>query len=197
MSLFDNVSQLLSGPALQLISNQLGANDSQTQSAIQGALPLIISALSKNTTSQDGTSSLLNALDRDHDGSVVNDVAGFIGGALQGTNAANGAGILKHLLGNNQALAEQGVAQSSGLNMAQAAQLLTTLAPIVMGFLGKQRQEGGLDESNVNNFLNNQQQQAQQAAPGILGTLSNLVDMNHDGSAVDDVMGFIGNFLKK
>ncbi|MBL0332491.1 MAG: DUF937 domain-containing protein [Chlorobiota bacterium] len=197
MSLFENVSQLLSGPALQLISSQLGADQGKTQSAIQGALPLIISALSKNSSTPEGANSLVNALDRDHDGSVVNDIAGFIGGVMEGTNAANGAGILQHLLGDKQQLAQQGVAQSSGLDMGQAAQLLTTLAPIVMSYLGQNKQQAGLDANNISGFLGDQQQQAQQSTPGILGTLSNLVDMNHDGSPIDDVLGFIGNFMKK
>ena len=59
MSLFENVSQLLSGPALQLISSQLGADQGKTQSAIQGALPLIISALSKNSSTPEGANSLV------------------------------------------------------------------------------------------------------------------------------------------
>lgn len=191
MALFDGLVQQLSGPAISMISKQLGADDNATQSAIAGALPLLISALAKNSSTPEGANSLVNALDKDHDGGILDNLSGLI----SNPGASSGAGILKHLLGGNQAVAEQGVSQASGLNTAQAGQLLITLAPIVMGFLGKQKQEQGLDVSTLAGFLGGEKEKAQTAAPSGLGMLANLLDMDHDGSPVDDVLGMLGKFF--
>lgn len=192
MALFDGLVQQLSGPVVSAISQQLGADEGQTQTAIQAALPLLISALAKNASSEQGAGALAGALDKDHDGSILNDIMGFVSNA----NSGPGAGILGHLLGGNQQIAQQGVAQSSGLDMGQAAQLMVTLAPLVMGFLGKQKQETGMDVPSLAGFLGGEAQTAQAQTPGMLGMLSNLVDMNHDGSPVDDVLGMLGKFMK-
>ena len=41
-----------------------------------------------------------------------------------------------------------------------------------------------------------QQQQVQQNAPDLLGTLTGLLDSNKDGSIVDDVAGMLGKLFK-
>lgn len=197
MSFYEGLLQTLGGGAISNLSQQLGADQNQTQTAIQAALPLLISALANNASSQDGAMSLAGALDKDHDGSILNDLAGFIPNASSGA----GAGILKHLFGGNdspvQQNVQQGIAQASGLNMGQVSQLLITLAPIVMGFLGKQKQSEGLDISSLAGLLMNTKTQAQsQASSGGLGMLANLLDQNRDGNVMDDAMGLLGNLLK-
>lgn len=195
MSLLENVLQQFSGPALSALSGQLGANENQTQSAIANALPILVSALSKNSASESGASALASALDSDHDGSILDDVMGFV---TNGAGGGMGAGILKHLLGGQDApqqnAAAAAVSQSSGLNMQQVGTLLMTLAPIVMAYLGKKKQEDGLDAGGVSQLLQNEQQKHAQSG-GMLGMLSGFLDMNHDGSALDDIGGLIGKFL--
>lgn len=197
MSFYEGLLQTLGEGTISNLSQQLGADQSQTQTAIQAALPIMISALANNASSQEGLTSLAGALDKDHDGSILNDLAGFIPNASSGA----GAGILRHLLGGNdspvQQNVQQGIAQASGLNMGQVSQLLITLAPIVMGFLGKQKQSQGLDISSLAGLLMNTKTQAQsQAASGGLGMLANLLDQNRDGNVMDDAMGLLGNLLK-
>lgn len=80
-------------------------------------------------------SGLLGALDRDHDGSILDDVAGFIG---NNDNSA-GDGILKHVLGDNRNTVENGLSAKTGLNSSQIGQLLKMAAPLIMGYLGKQK----------------------------------------------------------
>ena len=70
------------------------------------------------------------------------------------------------------------------------------VAPMVMGALGKTQKENGLDASGLSDFLVTQQQQAAAAHPGMMGTLSSLLDSNNDGSVVDDLSRIAGNFFK-
>lgn len=57
----------------------------------------------RNVSDNVGIACLMMALGRNHDGSILDDVLGFInsGGDNQ-SGTFNGAGILKHVLGDNQ-----------------------------------------------------------------------------------------------
>lgn len=196
MSVLDLLQSQLSGNTMQQISRQLGADPQSTAKAVSGALPLLLGAMANNTSRPQGAQSLLSALDRDHDGSVLDDLAGFLGSNPQSI----GNGILGHVLGDRQDTVASHLGQASGLNAGQVTQLLAMLAPLVMGALGRMRNQGGLDAGALSGLLGREQQRAQQAAPeGLGGMLSHLLDANGDGSVVDDVArmgaGLLGNLL--
>jgi hypothetical protein len=131
------------------------------------------------------------AIVKDHDGSILDDVKGFLGNS----ESANGAGILSHVLGDQRSEVENRLAQTTGLDASSAGQLLETVAPLVMGALGKTQQEQGLDASGLSSFLNSQHQQAQSTTPGLMGVLGNLLDSNKDGSVMDDVSRIAGKLF--
>ncbi|MEM8997322.1 MAG: DUF937 domain-containing protein, partial [Acidobacteriota bacterium] len=144
MSVLELLSKQLDSNAISTMSRQLGADEQSTAQAVNAALPMLVGALAKNTQQQGGAQALLGALDRDHDGSVLDDVAGFLGGASGGGGGGMGQAILGHILGGRQNGAEQAIGQASGLNASSTNQLLGMLAPLVMGALSKQKQQGGL-----------------------------------------------------
>ena len=98
----DTITQLLlqqlSGGAISQIGQKIGADQQTTNSALSVALPLLVSALAKNSSQPDGAQSLHKALSNDHDGSILDNLSGF----LSDPAAANGTGILKHILGGQQ-----------------------------------------------------------------------------------------------
>jgi hypothetical protein len=75
-------------------------------------------------------------------------------------------------------------------------QILMMLAPVVMGMLGRAKQQQGLDPGGLSDMLGQQSAQAQQAS-GMMGMLGQLLDRNHDGSAVDDIAGMIGGMFRR
>ena len=125
------------------------------------------------------------------DGSILNNVAGY----LKDPQAANGTGILGHVLGNQQPVVAQGLAQTTGLSSDQVGQLLQIAAPLVMGALGSQQQQQELDPKGLSSFLGSQQQQVQQTQPDVMGTINTLLDANKDGSALDDILGMAGKLF--
>lgn len=133
---------------------------------------------------------MLSALDRNHDGSILDDVGGFLGNYASGP----GAGILGHVFGGNQGTVEQSVSQASGLDMGKVGPLLMMLAPIVMGALGRTQRQEGLGAGDLAGLLGGATQQAGAGSP-LLGVLSSVLDKDHDGSAIDDVAGMIGGLL--
>lgn len=197
-SLNDLLGDQQGGEALGQISNAIGADQSVTSSAIQMALPMILGGLAKNASTPDGAQALNNTLDQHHaGGGILGSLGGLIMGQLAPTPQTDGGGILGHIFGQNQQPAAEQISNTSGLNIGQAVQLLTVLAPIVMGFLGKKKQEEGLDASGVAGYLGGQTQQMQQQDSGIMGMVSGFLDSDKDGSALDDVASMAFNYFTK
>jgi hypothetical protein len=190
-SITDLLTQQLTGNALSQISQQIGADEGTTGKAISAAVPLLISALARNSSQPEGAQALHQALARDHDGGILDDLTGFLGN----TQSANGAGILRHVLGEQRGAVEQGLAQGAGLNTPAIGQLLEVVAPMVMGALGRTQQQQGLDANALSAFLGTQQQMAQASAPGMMGLLGNLLDADKDGSVIDDLGRLAGKLF--
>ncbi len=164
----------LSDDMLGQMSQQIGADKEQTAVAANGIFATLLGGLANNASTESGLASLGAALDRDHDGSVLDDLMGMVGGMMQDNNTANapsalnGAGILGHILGDRQEVAAQQISQSSGLNIGQIMKLMPILAPIVMGVLGRAKSSGGLDLGGLANILMGSAQHAQAGGFGDL-----------------------------
>ena len=192
MSLLQTLTEQITGSALSGLAGQLGADEGTTKSAITAALPMIISAMAKNASTDDGAAALTNALAKDHDGSILDNLGGF----LSNTDNGPGAGILKHVFGGKRGMVEAGLSQMSGLDANKAGGLLENLAPLVMGYLGRQRQSQGLDASGIAGMLLGAKTQAKQESGGAMDLISNILDRDGDGSMLDDIGGMLGSFLK-
>ena len=140
MSLLEMLAQQAGGSLVADLARQLGSDEEATGHAVSAALPALVGALARNAASPGGAESLSNALQRDHDGSVLDDLSSLISGG-----SGDGDGILGHVLGSRRAPMEQSLSRSSGLDAGTMAKLLPLLAPIVMGMLGKQQRQQGLD----------------------------------------------------
>ncbi|MDH0675264.1 DUF937 domain-containing protein [Empedobacter sp. GD03861] len=177
-------------------AKQLGINESQAQTAVAAAVPFLLSALNKNAQGG-GAEGISNALNQ-HDGSILDNLSGFLG---QGGNQQDGLGILGHVLGNKQQNVESAISQQSGLNTAQVTQILALVAPIVMGYLGKQKQSAGLDSNGIAGLLGGlvggSTTQTNQSGVN-LGGFEKLLDQDGDGQlGIGDAMSLLGGFFKK
>ncbi len=183
------------------LSEQIGADPQQTATAANGIFASLLGGMANNAASEGGLSSLLGALDRNHDGSVLDDLPGLVGGLLQsggqGAGASNGLGILNHVLGGQQEAVAQQVSQSSGLNMGQVMKLLPVLAPIVMGVLGRAKNQGGFDISDLAGVLmGSAQSGAQQSGMGdLLGSVLGGVLGGGNQQGGGGLGGILGNIF--
>ncbi len=115
-SLFTMLAEM-TGQENASLANAIGADESATQNATRAALPLLLGALQRNASSPEGAASLQGALERDHDGSMLDS----LGDLIRDPSITSGAGILKHAFGVKQPAIEQGVGESSGLSPARSA----------------------------------------------------------------------------
>ncbi len=182
---------------MEQIGRQVGLDQSQVGNVLAGAIPVIMAGLARNTGSADGAVNLHSALDRDHDGSILDDVVGFLGG---GGNLNDGAAILGHVFGDRTPHVERTVSTSTGIDAAKVSKIMMMVAPLVLGALGRATRQNGYDPAELSSALRHEQARAHDVAPSATDILSRILDSDGDGSAADDLMkigtGLLGSLLR-
>jgi hypothetical protein len=182
--------------ALDAIGQQTGASPNQAKAALASAIPILMNALAKNSSTPDGAEALQNAINRDHDGSLLDNLGGF----LNNPAVANGTGILKHVLGGKQQNVVNYISADSGLNGASVGKILEIAAPIVMGFLGRKNSSaggGGIIGSILNSYVRGEANES----PRSQSVINQILDRDNDGNVADDIaelgMSFLGRLMRK
>jgi len=192
-----DINDLLQGPMKDIIigqvGKQLGLGDSQqTNTAVDGIFATLLNGVMKNASTPEGQTGLMNALERDHDGSILDDLAGFLGGekATANPKTANGEGILNHILGDKKGNAAESISKVSGIDTAKIMQLMATLAPVVLGMLGKAKAQPQVQQSSggLLDFIKGATQTVNQQ-PTNQSILTSFLDKDGDGSIIDDIAG--------
>jgi len=184
---------LLQGQDIGNLASQVGGNEGEAKNGVMAALPAMLAALGKNTGTEKGAEELNNALEKKHDGSILNNLSGY----LSNPDLKDGAGILNHLFGNQTSNVANAVSQSSGLDTNGSMKMLQMLAPILMGMLGQQKKQNNLDAKGLGNLTSMLASNfgSEAGTSGIMETVTNLLDANKDGNVVDDIMGMVGKFF--
>lgn len=194
--LIDLVQEQLDDNALSQLSQQLGVDPNTTRQAVPAALTALLGGLSHNAAQPAGAEQLLGALTKDHDGSVLDNLGGLLGGGGGGAVLGQqGAGILGHIFGNRQPQVANQVGRASGLNASTATQLLMILAPLVLGALGRAQRQRGLDSGGLSDVLTGERRRVEQTNPQHGGLLNVLLDRDGDGNIMDDLAGMAGGLL--
>jgi hypothetical protein len=189
LALIDMIQQQLDDRTVSQLSQQLGADPNTTRQAVPAALTALLGGLSHNARQPDGAQQLDSAL-ADHE-AAPGGLATLLGSGS--IDSQGGGGILGHIFGNHQPAVASQVGQRTGLNQAQAARLLILLAPFVLHYLAKQRQQqpvnagagyapagGGMaagPAGGITDILNGERQRIEQAHPqhsGLFDILGNL-----------------------
>lgn len=182
--------QLISG-----VAGQTGQPENKTADVLSMAMPLLLGAMKKNVSSPQGAEGLMSALSSKHDGSILDNLGGLFGGGVDDSVMNDGAGILGHVFGGKQPQVENALSQKSGMDAGSIANILKIAAPIVMGFLGKQKAQSNVGDANglnslLGGMLGGQPQQNQ-------SLITTLLDADGDGSILDDVAGMVMGGGKK
>ena len=192
--LLQTIAGQLDSNTIAQMSGSLGIKDESTQQAIALALPVVLGALSRNSSTAEGAESLTNALARDHDGTILQDVSGNI---TRKEVIQDGSAIMGHILGQNQQGVNNSIGRSTGLDPQTVSSLMSMLAPVVMGVMGQQRQANNMSASDVSAMLQENRETAKTNAP----ELSSLLDMDGDGDISDEMVtlgaNLLQSFLKK
>ena len=192
--IFDLLNSDLGKTIISGVSGSTGTDKGKTGSVLSMGLPVLMKAMERNASTPEGAQGLLGALSGNkHDGSILSNLGGLLGGGANDLKA-DGGKILGHVLGNSQGGVEQVISQKAGVDAGSVGNILKVAAPILMGVLGKQARQNNVSSQNgIGNLLG-----------GLLGGASNsgavtkeqtfleqVLDSDGDGSIIDDVAGMI------
>lgn len=174
------------------ITEKTGVNAAQATAVVTNGLPEILGKMQQNAAT--GDSGLMGALlGGKHDGSILDNIGGF----LNGGDFSDGKKILGHVLGGDQDNMIQGLSSKTGVDSSIISKILPMLAPIVMGYLGKQVQNKGVQSSGgLGDLLGGLLGGANQA--GGSSVLTSVLDQNGDGKLdISDAMSALSGNKKK
>jgi hypothetical protein len=128
---------------MRTISKKTEANVDQVAAVLFSAVPVLISNMQKNADSKEGADSLRKALG-DHAGQDVSDTAGF----FENLDLQDGEKILGHILGSATQTdqVEKNLAARTGLKKSQVASILAMAAPLLLSYLGKEKENAEKEE---------------------------------------------------
>ena len=183
--------QIVSG-----VAGSTGTDTNKTSSVLTMALPVLMKGMERNASSPEGAAGLLNALNNKHDGSILDNLSGLFNGGVDDSVKQDGAGILGHILGGKQNGVQQVIGQKSGLDADTVGNILKIAAPLVMGYLGKQKNNQNIANSGdltglLGGLLGSNSAKSEQ------NFLEQILDADGDGSVVDDVAGMLLGGNKK
>lgn len=177
-------------------SAKTGQSEDKTAGLLSMALPVLMGAMKKNVQTPEGAAGLMGALSGKHNGGILDSLGDLMGnGGPDESTMNDGAGILGHLLGGKQPQVENALSSKSGIDAGSVAQILKIAAPVLMGVLGKQKQQNNVSDGNgmnalLGSMLGGQPQENQ-------SLISSLLDADGDGSILDDVAGMVLGSNKK
>jgi len=191
--IFDLLDSDLGKQIVGGISRETHQPEDKTASVVAMAMPILLGAMKRNANKEGGAENLMNAINSKHDGSILNNLGGLFGGGVNEEVKQDGLGILGHVLGGSQDNAVKALAKKSGLDTNSVMQILQVAAPILLGYLGKQKQQQNVNsksglEDLLGGLMGGGQQQPQQKQQSMI---ESLLDGNNDGSIIDDIAGMV------
>lgn len=195
MSLIDLITGNAGNQVATDAENKFGISKNQVIALLAVAAPLVISYLRKKSQDDPGEAEALNnALDKDHDGSVLDNPS-----QLE-SRQQEGGSILSHIFGGDKANVENQLSQNTGISMDKIGPILGMLAPLIMGYIGKQKQSNGVTSGGglgdlLGGILGGAQSQVQ-AEPSnplneILGSVLGGSQASNSGNALNDILGSV------
>lgn len=193
MDILSILNSLQDKQAVSQLTKSVGADSNQVKKAVELGLPMLMQAMGNNAKTPQGAASLAKALDQHKDDSL-DDVMGF----LKGVDINDGKKILGHVFNQKTQTVQKNLAAQTGMSSNQVENLLAQLAPVVLGALGKEKSQKGIDANGLTSMI--------PMLTGLLGSGSNndvlgmaakLLDADGDGDIMDDVSNLIGGFFKK
>lgn len=195
MSLIDLITGNAGNQVATQAENKFGISKNQIIALLAVASPLVISYLRKKSQEDPNEAEALNnALDKDHDGSILDNPSQVE------ARQQEGGSILDHIFGGQKATVENQLSQNTGISMDKIGPILAMLAPVIMGYIGKQKQSNGVTSGGglgdmLGGILGGAQSQAQ-AEPSnplndILGSVLGGSQANNSGNPLNDILGSV------
>lgn len=193
MSLIDLLTGNTGNQVAEQAENKFGISKNQIIALLAVATPLVISYLRNKSQDNKEAEALNNALDKDHDGSILNDTS-----QLEARQSEGGS-ILSHVFGSEKGNVENQLSQNTGISIDKIGPILAMLAPVIMGYIGKEKQQNNVGAGGLGDLLDGilggaqNQAQQQQSSPlnDILGSVLGGGQSQSSGNPLNDILGSV------
>lgn len=193
MSLIDLLTGNTGNQVAEQAENKFGISRNQVLALLAVSAPLIISYLRNKSQDTNEAEKLNNALDKDHDGSILDDVS------QADARQTEGGSILNHIFGSDKQNVENQLSLTSGISIDKIGPILSMLAPIIMGYIGKEKQQNNVGAGGLGDLLGgilgnaSNQAQTQQSSPlnDILGSVLGGGQSQSSGNPLNDILGSV------
>jgi hypothetical protein len=152
----------------------VGESPALTQKAVDIAIPALAGAACNKASTPQGATELLGMLSPSKsDAGVVSNFANQLtGGATTQNLMRIGENLLSGLLHGNTRNVAGLVAEASGISVPGASSLLSLIAPLFIGALGRETSSHNLSAAGLSSFLSSHRDTIQRLAPsGLANTL--------------------------
>jgi len=136
----------------------------------------IILWLAKNVGSKEWAEWLYDAVKKDHDGSILDNIDSLFSDQKQ----EEWWKILDHIFGNKKEAIETQIGKDAGLDIWQVTSILKTVAPLVLGMLGKQTKDNWFGLDDIVWMLTNEKEEVAKKSKW-LWIFGKLLDQDGDG----------------
>lgn len=195
MNLIDLLTGNTGNQVAEKAESKFGISKNQIIALLAVAAPLVISYLRNKSQDEKEAEALNNALDKDHDGSILDDTSQIE------SRQSEGGSILSHIFGNDKNVVENKLSQNTGISIDKIGPILAMLAPVIMGYIGKEKQQNNVGAGGLGDLLggilggaqNQAQQQQSNPLNDILGTVLGGGQSQSSGNPLNDILGSVLN----
>ncbi len=179
----DLLGKALTSDALKALAKQLDLGMDDVVRLVKAVLPALLQQLDDNARSGD-SKNIAAAVNKDHDGAVLDNAVGFLGGGFLG---GSGTGILNHVFGNQLDATAARISEQTKLPQSAVRMAMTALAPMAMGALGHVAL-GAITAAGVAALLAAAVHGVRSGkVQRLIGNVNDRFDDDRDGNAIDDV----------
>jgi OmpA-OmpF porin, OOP family len=182
VDLLDLAKGYLTPSTVSKIAETIGENPAATQKAIEVAVPTLAGVACNQASTPSGATKLFSLLgpSKLDPGLLTNFTSHLGGGAGSESLMRSGEELISGLLGNNAGGVTNLIANAAGIGPRSASSLLSIVAPLFLGLLGKHAMSQNLSTSGLSSLLSSHRDTIQRLAPPGLanilgaGSMANL-----------------------
>lgn len=183
MDLQSKILAALNSDTRQTIGEKTNIDPDSVEKIITTGVPMLLGGLGNNASDSQGASSLSNALESKHDGSLLDSIGDLF---AEGDANNDGLKILSHVFGAKSEVAGKNIASKTGVDRETVTKVLSFVAPVVLAQLGKEKKDSNLDAGGLSELLKNQ---STSNGNPLMDIATQILDKNGDGSMLDDLLG--------
>jgi outer membrane protein OmpA-like peptidoglycan-associated protein len=182
-NLVEAANSLIAGELVEKAGSFLGESETGVRKALTGIVPAVLGGLATKSSTGAGADAVFRMVNEQSQAQA--EPAGLFGN--DNTSLLNkGAALLGNIFGDKVSSLAGLLSGFSGIRPTSASSLLSIVAPIIVGFLGKHASSNHLNASGLSNLLSSQKGNINLAVPSGLNLESFIEKPSLAGHEVTD-----------